>query len=338
MKYFITGGTGFIGRRLVESVLSQGGEIVLLARESSDLKGLKGRKGIEIKNGSLFDRESLAKAMKGCNVALHLAGYAKNWNRDKSVFTTINVDGSMNVAKAASSAGVPVMVDVSSIVTFGPTDKRGTARTDRGAIIRFTEYEKSKAESEEKLKDFAKEHKEIRIVMVNPARVYGPGLITEANSLTLIIRNYLKYKLYLLLGTGKNIANYVFVEDIVSGILLAAEKGKSGERYILGGECSSLIGFFEKIRRVSGKRAVPIFVPKPIAMMIGFFAETSAKAFHIYPFITPPWVRHFCADWIYDCEKAKKELGYIPTPLEKGLKTTIDWLEGLDKKAELNNP
>jgi nucleoside-diphosphate-sugar epimerase len=327
MRYFITGGTGFIGRRLVEKIISMGGEITLFVREISDLNGLDEIHSIKVVKGSLFDKDFMCKAMKGCDVVFHLAGYAKNWSSDKSIYKKINVDGSINVAEAALSAGVKTMVDVSSIVTFGPTDKTEHSETPvEGIIKRFTEYEKSKAESEERLIEFAKKYKNLKIVVVNPARVYGPGLITEANSLTLIIKNYLNLKFYLLLGTGKNVANYVLVDDIVSGLILASEKGRSGEKYILGGECISLRGFFKTMKKVSGKRAMPVYVPKPIAIVIGSISQLFAKLFHIYPFITTPWVKHFCADWIYVSNKAKEELGYNPTPLPEGLRITVNWL------------
>jgi len=328
MKYFITGGTGFIGRRLIEKILSVGGEITLLVRTTSDLKGIEGNKGVKIINGSLFDVASMKDAMKGADVVFHLAGYAKNWSRDNSVYKKINVDGSMNVAAAAAEAKVKKMVHVSSIVTFGPTDETEHDESPRtGEIVRFTEYEKTKARAEEELIRYAALHKELSIVIVNPSRVYGPGIITEANSLTLMIKNYLNFREYLLLGLGNNVANYVFVDDVVKGLLLAADKGKSGEKYILGGETISLRGFFRKLRMASGKRAIPIVVPKPVAMAIGFCAELAAKLFGIYPFITRPWIRHFCADWNYGSAKAAAELGYAPTSLDDGLKITVDWLK-----------
>jgi nucleoside-diphosphate-sugar epimerase len=328
MKYFITGGTGYIGRRLIEKILSIGGEITLLARNTSDLKGIEGKKGVKIINGSLFDVASMKEAMKGNDVVFHLAGYAKNWSRDNSVYEKVNVQGSLNVAEAAVEAKVKKMVHVSSIVAFGPTDKtEHTKRKRSGEIVRFTEYEKTKARAEEELIHFSGRHKEIDIIIVNPTRVYGPGIINEANSLTRMIKIYLNFHEYLLLGLGNNVANYVFVDDVVKGLLLAADKGKRGEKYILGGETISLRGFFKKLRTASGKRAVPIFIPKPFAMIIGFCAEAAAKLFGIYPFITRPWIRHFCADWNYGSDKAVSELGYKPTALEDALKITVDWLK-----------
>jgi nucleoside-diphosphate-sugar epimerase len=328
MKYFITGGTGFIGRRLIEKILSIGGEITLLVRDTSDLKDIEGKRDVKIIKGSLFDVASIKQAMKETDAVFHLAGYAKNWSRDNSVYEKVNVQGSLNVAAAAVEAKVKKMVHVSSIVAFGPTDKtEHNENTQTGEIVRFTEYERTKALAEDELIRFAGKHKELDIIIVNPSRVYGPGIINEANSLTLMIRNYLKFREYLLLGLGNNIANYVFVDDVVQGLLQAADRGKSGEKYILGGETISLRGFFRKLRIVSGKRAMPIVVPKPVAMTIGFCGELAAKLFGIYPFITRPWIRHFCADWNYGSAKAVAELGYTPTALDDGLKITVNWLK-----------
>lgn len=334
MKYFVTGGTGFIGRRLVEKIVSSGGEVILLVRGTSDTKDFEGNKSVKIVKGSLFDMDILRDAMKGCNAVLHLAGYAKNWNRDNSIYEKINVEGSLNISRAASEAGIRTMVQVSSIVTFGPTDKAEHDENPmNGEPVRFTEYERTKAKAEDELIRFASEHKQLKIVIVNPSRVYGPGIMSESNSLTLMIKNYMSLHEYLLLGRGDNLANYVLVDDVADGILLAAEKGRNREKYILGGETVTLQGFFRKLRAVSGKWAVPIFVPKPIAIFIGFCAESAAKIFHLYPFITPPWVRHFCADWNYSCGKAIRELGYSPVSLDEGLKITVDWLKKQKRQA-----
>jgi nucleoside-diphosphate-sugar epimerase len=316
MKYFVTGGTGFIGRRLIKRIMSEGGTVHLAGRESSDYSELDELKNVKIYKGSLNDKQFLTESMKGTDVVIHLAGYAKNWAKDSSIYKRINIDASVLIAEVALELKIKKMIHVSTIVALGPTGKTifdENVQANYDSL--FTDYEKTKAEAERRVLNFAQ--KGLNITSVNPTRVFGPGVLTEANSLTLLIRNYLKYKNYLLLGTGRSIANYVYVDDIVDGILKAVQKGKKGERYILGSENISFREFFKKVRIISGKRAFPICIPKFFAMSIASFEELMARLFGKYPLITRPWVKHFFADWIYSNEKAIKELGYKPRSIDE---------------------
>ncbi|MBN2135237.1 MAG: NAD-dependent epimerase/dehydratase family protein [Acidobacteria bacterium] len=325
-KYFITGGTGFIGRRLIEKLINEGKTIHLFGRESSDYSGLDNNPLIKIFKGSLLDINTINDAMKGADYVIHLAGYAKNWAKDISVYSRINIDGSLNIAEAALNNKIKKVIHVSTIVTLGATGKEIEDETHSvDPSDYFTEYERTKAAAEEKVLEYSK--KGLDILAVNPTRVYGPGLISESNSLTLMIRNYMKFRNYLILGSGKSLASYIFVEDLVDGILSAIKNGRSGERYILGGENHSLKGFYQIIRKVTKIRAVPIYIPLLLALFIASTQEFMSKVFGVYPFITRPWVHHFLADWYYSNAKAKKELGFNPRTLEEGVKETVNWLK-----------
>jgi len=325
-QYFVTGGTGFIGRRLIEKLTKSEDVVVhLYARETSDTRCYEGNDKVHVFRGSLEDKRAINRAMKGTDDVFHLAGYAKCWAKDKSMYRRINVDGSVNIAEAALKNKVKKLVHVSTIVALGPTDKNVQDECHHpDKRCQYTLYEITKEEAEQKVLAYAK--KGLNVVAVNPTRVYGPGLITEANSLTRMINNYIRWHSYLMLGSGRSIANYVYVDDLVDGIILAAEKGRSGERYILGGENSTLLGFFKTIKKVTNKKAIPITVPVPVAMVVGLVHESMAFLFGKYPLITRDWVRHFNEDWVYSSMKAKTELGYNPRTLEEGIRNTIDWL------------
>jgi nucleoside-diphosphate-sugar epimerase len=326
-RYFITGGTGFIGRRLIEKITKDSNaQVNLYARDSSDASCFEGNEQVRVFRGSLADKKAISQAMKGTDIVFHLAGYAKCWAKDKSIYSKINIEGSLNIAESALANKVKKMVHISTIAALGPTDKNiQDERHEPDKKHQYTIYERTKEEAEKKVLACARNG--LNVVVVNPTRVYGPGLISEANSLTLMIKNYLKWRCYLMLGNGKNIANYVYVEDLVDGIILASEKGISGERYILGGENSTLIGFFKTITKVTNKKAIPIMVPIFIALFIGLLNELFASLLGKYPLITRNWVRHFNEDWVYSSTKAKSELGYNPRTLEDGIRSTVEWLK-----------
>jgi nucleoside-diphosphate-sugar epimerase len=123
------------------------------------------------------------------------------------------------------------------------------------------------------------------------------------------------------------VANYVLVDDVVEGHLLAMERGKSGERYLLGGENISLADLLALIDRISGKRHIRLPISASVAMAFAACHQVRAEWFGVHPQVTPPWVRVFLADWAYRSDKAARELGYAPRPLEEGLRMTYRWLE-----------
>jgi len=132
-----------------------------------------------------------------------------------------------------------------------------------------------------------------------------------------------------LLNRGVNIGNYVLVDDVVAGHLLAMEKGRLGQRYILGGENASLRQFFRTIDRVTGKRHIQLPILRFTPLAFAAWQKLRAEWFGIYPTITPGWMRTFLVDWAYRSDKAVRELGYQPTSLDEGIRRTCDWLRRL---------
>ncbi|MDO5582203.1 MAG: SDR family oxidoreductase [Planctomycetia bacterium] len=338
-KILITGATGFIGTTLVRQLLADGYRLRCMSRSNpvfppgfeGDPKDLWENPNCEHFQGDASDPDSIRKAVKGCRYIFHLAGYAKNYSKDPSIYKHINIDAMRNVFQTGKEEAVERIVWTSTIVTLGPTmpGEIGNEDTPRKTDKYFTEYEETKSIAEKEAFQWIKNG--LPLVIVNPTRVYGPGQLSEGNALGRLIDDYDRGKMPFLPNRGINIGNYVLVDDVAKGHYLAMEKGRIGERYILGGENASLKEFFQIISKITGKKhfQIPMLVPGPL--IFSYMQLYAAKIFGIYPRITPGWIRTFVADWTYSCDKAKKELGYSPASLEEGLAKTIDWLYKMRK-------
>ncbi len=341
-KIFVTGATGFIGSRLVQALLARGQTVRALSRRADPppLRGL-GPEGenlwrherVELVRGDITDRDSLRRGMEGCRNVYHLAAYAKNWAPDPRTFVVMNVDAVRNVFDVAAELGVERVVWTSSIITFGPTAPGtiGDEDTPRLSPRCFTDYEATKITAEQEA--LARAREGFPVVIVNPTRVFGPGHLTEGNAVASLIDRYDRGKVPVLMNRGVNVGNYVLVDDVAEGHILAMQKGRIGQRYILGGENVTLRQFFRLIDQVSGKRHFQMPMLGITPMVFSYILKKRAEWFGAYPLITPGWVRTFLCDWAHRCDKAQRELGYRPTPLIDGLRITYEWIERNRKGA-----
>ncbi len=308
------------------ALLARGRSVRGLARPTSDQSARTN--GLEWVPGDILDGASLRSALTGCTEVFHLAAYARNWAKDSSTFSRLNVEGTRNVLEAAAEAGVRRIVYTSTVVVFGPTPRGvvGDEATPRSTPRFLTEYEETKSVAEREALALAA--RGVPVVVVHPTRVYGPGKRTEGNSVSLMIDQYDRGRFPVVPGNGENIGNYAFVDDLVEGHILAMEKGRVGERYILGGENSSLSRLLRLVDELTGRRHVQIGLPRPVAMSYAGLEKLKAEWFGLYPRITPGWVETFLEDWAYSSAKAERELGYKITPLREGVRRTLDWLHG----------
>lgn len=324
-QVFVTGGTGFVGDRLVSALLARGRSVRGLARATSERPAPDAGR-LEWVTGDILDSDSLRRALVGCTEVFHLAAYARNWAKDPSLYFRLNVEGARNVFEVAAAAGVRRIVYTSTVVVFGPTPPGvvGNEEMPRATPRFFTEYEESKAAAEKEALALAS--RGLPIVAVHPTRVYGPGRRTEGNSVSLMIDQYDRGRFPVVPGRGENVGNYALVDDVVEGHVLAMEKGRVGERYILGGENSSLKDLLRQVDELTRKRHIQIGLPRPVAMFYAGLEKRKAEWLGLYPRITPGWVETFLEDWAYTSAKAERELGYRITPLREGLRRTLDWL------------
>ncbi len=322
MKVFVTGATGFIGEHLVKELIKRGNEVVALYRSESKKK-LLADLPIKWYKGDLLDIEVLDQAIDGCDQVYHVAAYAVAFEEKPGDFRKYNVQGTVNVLEAALKHGVKKVVFTSTAGIFGPS-VNGKIVNEKSVtqIPYFTGYEASKAEAENILPHFIK--KGLNVVIVNPTRVFGPGQLTQSNSVTLMIYKYIKGQWHFIPGNGQSIGNYVFVEDVVNGHILAMEKGKTGERYILGGENVSYNEFFNLLQQVSGKKYTLIHIPRLFMLTVAYVLMLVHKVYRKFiPPFTPNHIRKFMYNWNVSTDKAKFELGYKVTPLKDAILKTI---------------
>ncbi len=322
---FVTGASGFIGGRLVAELLSRGRSVRALIRPGADRTRFP-RRGVSFVVGDLSNQDFLAWAMAGCGDAFHLAAYARNWAARRGIFFAVNVAGTRNLLEAAGRAGVQRIVYASTIVTLGPTPPgvTGDEAMPRWTQSYFTDYEESKTIAERQALRLASEG--VPVIVANPTRVYGPGKLTESNSVTWLCDLHLRGRAPFLLDGGRSVGNYVLVDDLVRGLILSLERGRVGERYILGGENASQERLFDLLDEIEGRRRRRVPLPRRLALAYARFEQAKAERLGVHPRITPGWVETFFADWAYTSRKAERELGYAPTPLKDGLRLTYDWL------------
>jgi len=251
MNVLVTGAAGFIGENLVFRLAESGAVVHAFCYTPEEARRLVHPK-IKTFLGDVLDKERIGIAMAGCQQVYHLAAFAKVWVKDIRVIHDVNVTGTLNVLDKAKELGVDRVVVTSSAGVIGPSRKQQVTEDSEPWIGYSTEYERAKAIMEEKTGEYAREG--LNVVIVNPTRVYGPGLLSESNAVTRIVIKYMCGKWHFIPGDGKKIGNYAFIDDVVNGYVSAMEKGRSGERYILGGENRSYNELFESIRNISGKR------------------------------------------------------------------------------------
>lgn len=325
MKVFVTGATGLIGRELLHQLYANGYDIVALYRDETKREGLL-HIPIQWVYGTLESSDAIRKGMQGCDALIHAAAFAGIHAPVKEIMN-VNYHGTRRILEIAGELNLKKIIYISSAGVFGPSGNGIKDETAVNGSFYATPYDKIKSITEELVMDFT--GKGLPVVVVNPTRLYGPGILNDANSVTILIQKYLQGRWRFIPGNGKAIGNYVFITDVARGIQLALEKGKSGEKYILGGENISFDGFFDLLGKITGKKYPMIHIPYPVMIGVSSLLLAGAVITRTRPPITPGLIRKYIRNWNVSSNKAIKELGYHPTSLEEGLHLTINWLKKL---------
>lgn len=327
MKIFVSGATGFIGSRLALRLANDGHEVQALYRDESKVSIIQ-HPNITLFKGDILDYNSLLPAIEGCLQIYHAAAFAKVWYKDSSMIYRQNIEGSANVIRAGIQAGVKKIVCTSTAGVLGNSQPGSSVDEYTPRPLKyFNDYESSKAILEETLKAYSDNG--VQIVMVNPTRVYGPGVLGDSNGTTRMMQKYILGKWRVIPGSGNNIGNYVFVEDVVTGHISAMEKGKPGERYVLGGENITYNILFSKIAEITGKKYFMIHFPLALIIMVSGIMLFIAKVLGKPPLLVPGVVRKLKLSTQVSSAKAERELGYKPVDFRTGAQVTINWLKNL---------
>lgn len=323
MKIFITGGTGYIGAHLIKKLIEQGNTIHALVRSVDKAKQIE-HPNVILFQGDILDKESIEKAIKGCDQVYHLAAFAKVWAKEVKTFFYLNVVATNLILDAAVKFNVKRVVVTSTAGVFGASLSGTITEKSARDLDFFNEYESSKALSESKIKDYVIAG--LDVVIVSPTRVYGPFLFGKTESITQLIEKFVLGKWRFIPGDGKKTGNYVFIDDVVEGHILAMEKGRIGNTYILGGTNHDYNEFFKIISNVSGVKRKMIHMP--IGLQMAFSRIQLMKTwFGKEPLITPKWIAKGKYDWHVTPQKAIDELGLKPISMEEGIKKTVEWLK-----------
>ncbi|PWK72967.1 dihydroflavonol-4-reductase/farnesol dehydrogenase [Mucilaginibacter oryzae] len=323
MKVLVTGATGFIGRQLTFALAQQGYEVKALCR-NTDHPYLVKHKNIEPVTGNILYRQSLGRAMQGCQQVYHTAAMAKMWCRNPDDYHETNVTGTRNVLEIAADTGVKKIVYTSTCGVWGPTIKYPMNEDDPRIAGFPIAYERTKYLAELEAGKFAKQG--MHIVTVNPSRVYGEGPVTDSNTVGKMVSAYLKGKWRFIPGSGEQVANYAFLTDVVNGHLAAMDKGASGERYILGGEDISFNDFFNTVSQVSGRKQRMFHLPLKTIEVYSHIEKLKAHLTGLRPFFLPEFAERLKYDQKYSSDKAITRLGYHITPFAEGIDKTVKYI------------
>lgn len=322
MNIFVSGANGFIGAHLALRLADQGHVVHALVRNPKGAEHLI-HPNIRLFKGDLLDEIAVLHAMKGCHQAYHAAAFAKVWEKVRGSYFSVNVKGTINVLSAANSNHVERLVFVSTAGIFGPSTQGVITEKSTRPMDFFNAYESSKCLAESVVKDAVLNG--LDVVIASPTRVYGPYISGPSESVTLLIQKYLSGKWRLIPGDGSLLGNYVFVDDVVNGLLLAMEKGRKGQTYIIGGSNHDYNEFFRVLSEVSGIHKRMVHVPMAFQMLFARF-QLLKPLWGKPPSITPGWVAKGLYSWEVSSQKAIEELGYKPGSLRSGLMDTVLWL------------
>lgn len=320
MKAFVTGATGFIGANLVHTLLARGVEVRALVRGGTSLANIQ-RLNIDVVEGDLSDKASLAAAMSGCETLFHVAALYSLWKRDAEALYRSNVQGTANILDAAADAGVERIVYTSSVSAIGVPQPGTLANEETTTTVGqlVSEYKKSKflAELEAKKRADRGQH----IVIVNPSTPIGPYDIKPTPTGEIVLR-FLNRQMPAYVDTGLNIID---VDDVVEGHLLALEKGRSGERYILGNRNLTFKELLDILSGITGLPAPTVRVPHFIPLIAAYIDEGILSRFGKTPSVSIYSVKMSRKAMYYDSSKAVRELGLPQSPIEGALKKAVQW-------------
>ncbi|HXX21021.1 MAG TPA: hopanoid-associated sugar epimerase [Candidatus Acidoferrum sp.] len=323
MTTLVTGATGFVGGHVARQLLAAGHHVRVLVRRSSNLRALEGL-AVERIEGDLLDAFSLERAVRGVHSVFHVAADYRLWTRNPQEIYATNVEGTRRLFEAASQAGVHRIVYTSTVATIAVPSHGGALPNEetRATLDQMIgHYKRSKFLAElEAIKAAAAG---VPVVIVNPTAPVGPGDWKPTPTGRIVV-DFLNGKIPAYVDTGLNI---VGVEDVAAGHLLAAEKGRIGERYILGSRNMTLKEILGTLAAIAGRRAPRVRLPHAVALAAGYADEFVARITGREPQIPVEGVKMSRHRMFVESDKAAREFGYKPADVESALASAVRWYE-----------
>ena len=321
MTTLVTGATGFVGAAVARKLVARGERVRVLVRPTSDRRNLEGLE-VEPVEGDLRDRASLDAALEGATALYHVAADYRLWARDPGELYRSNVEGSKAIVLAAAAAGVGRVVYTSSVAVLAAR-RDGTATDEETPVAlgdMIGHYKRSKFLAEEAVRGLIAEHG-LPVVIVNPSTPIGPGDVKPTPTGRLVL-DAARGKMPAYVDTGLNV---VHVDDVAQGHLLAFDKGKAGERYILGGEDMTLEAILRVVATAAGRTPPRVKLPHAVVMPIALVSELFARLFGGEPVATIDGVRMAKKKMYFSSAKAREALGYQPRPAVEALNDAVQW-------------
>ncbi len=323
MTTLVTGATGFVGSAVARVLAARGHDLRLLTRASSDRRNLAGLEA-DVVTGDLTDPASLKRAAAGCRYVFHVAADYRVWVPDPDAMLRANVDGALAMVRAAADAGAERIVHCSSVAALGQSGDGTPANedtpTDEADFVGI--YKRSKYLAEKAVLDLAR-RESLPVVVVNPAAPVGPRDIKPTPTGKMIL-DAAAGRMPAYIDTGLNI---VHVDDVAEGHVLALEKGRIGQRYVLGGEDMSLKAILDLVADVAHRRPPFIRLPEAVVWPAAFIMEKLASVTGIPPMMTRDHLKMARKKMFYSSAKAKKELGYSPRPVRLAVEDAVAWFK-----------
>ena len=313
MKYFLTGATGFVGNVLARQLREAGHEVHASVRSPDKARELQAI-GVKLFQGDVTEKESMRAAMTGVDGVFHVAGWYKIGVKDKSGGEKVNIQGTRNVLELMRELKIPKGVYTSSVVVNSDTKGEMKDESYHFSGQHLSEYDRTKAAAHDLANEFIRQG--LPLVIVMPGVIYGPG---DTSMLHTNIQDFLNQKLPML--PSQTTACWAHVEDIAHGHILAMEKGKIGETYIIAGEPCPVAEAFQLASQITGKPApgvVSYKMMKALSVLVRPFDNFLPETY------TSEGLREISGvTYLGDNSKAKRELGYNPRPFREGWEATL---------------
>ena len=315
----VTGASGFLGWHVARVLLEHSYRVRVLVRPGSRVDALD----VEPVTGDLRDADSLERAASGCGLIFHVAADYRLWAKDPREIYRSNVDGTRNLLEAARHAGVDRVVYTSTVGCIGiPHNGLGDETTPVTLAEMTGDYKRSKFLAEQVAVEFARAG--LPVVIVNPSAPIGDHDVKPTPTGKIVL-DFLKGDMPAFIDTGLNVVD---VRDVAEGHWLACERGKVGERYILGAENLTLAQILTKLARLTNRKAPTVRLPYAVALCAGACSTAWANLTGIAPRVPLAGVRMAREKMWVTHEKARRELGFNPGPAEQALARAVEWFSG----------